>query len=208
MTVTALRQQPRGQRPTGRPTPRRLTASRRLNPDAQVTLTFEVNFAGDTRHRDALDLVDAVHQLAEQLDAQLSIAAGPIAPAPPAPVPPPFLDVAEIGPDAIVVEDGSRSVRRGANPIPFTKIEYDLLHFLAAHPRQLFTRRQLLLGVWGHQHAGERTVDVHIRRLRAKLGDGLITTVRSVGYRLADDASVHLTHPAVTLNPVPKGTRE
>jgi len=54
----------------------------------------------------------------------------------------------------------------------------------------------LLQGVWGHLHAGDRTVDVHIRRLRAKVRDDLITTVRGVGYRLADDHRVHLVRPS------------
>jgi DNA-binding response OmpR family regulator len=56
----------------------------------------------------------------------------------------------------------------------------------------VFTRRQLLSNVWGYEHAVARTVDVHVRRLRAKAGDGmtLVTTVHGVGYRLADEARV------------------
>ena len=70
-------------------------------------------------------------------------------------------------------------------------MEFDLLVFFAAHPRQVFTRSQLLTQVWGHVHTGARTVDVHISRLRNKLGEPeLITTVYGVGYRLADDAPI------------------
>ncbi|PIE31839.1 MAG: hypothetical protein CSA55_04755 [Ilumatobacter coccineus] len=67
-------------------------------------------------------------------------------------------------------------------------MEYELLAFLCQHPGTVFTRETLLSRVWGYEyHGGARTVDVHIRRLRVKLGDtdaSLIATVRSVGYRL------------------------
>ena len=64
--------------------------------------------------------------------------------------------------------------------------EFELLKFLAQHPGRVFTRAQLLQEVWGYDYyGGTRTVDVHVRRLRAKLGDheALIGTVRNVGYR-------------------------
>jgi DNA-binding response OmpR family regulator len=66
-------------------------------------------------------------------------------------------------------------------------MEYELLRFLAGHPAKVFTRETLLSRVWGYEYyGGARTVDVHVRRLRAKLGEEhahLIETVRSVGYR-------------------------
>ena len=72
-------------------------------------------------------------------------------------------------------------------PLDLTFMEYELLRFLAAHPGSVFTREVLLSRVWGYEYfGGARTVDVHIRRLRAKLGEEhahLIDTVRSVGYR-------------------------
>jgi DNA-binding response OmpR family regulator len=65
--------------------------------------------------------------------------------------------------------------------------EFELLKFLAQHPGRVFTRAQLLQEVWGYDYfGGTRTVDVHVRRLRAKLGpehEALIGTVRNVGYR-------------------------
>ena len=61
-------------------------------------------------------------------------------------------------------------VRQGDRVIPLTRIEYDLLLFLAERPHRVFTRLQLLASVWGYEHAVARTVDVHVRRLRAKLG--------------------------------------
>jgi DNA-binding response OmpR family regulator len=72
-------------------------------------------------------------------------------------------------------------------PLDLTYMEYELLKFLATHPGKVFTRETLLSRVWGYEYyGGARTVDVHIRRLRAKLGEeqaNLIQTVRSVGYR-------------------------
>ena len=80
-----------------------------------------------------------------------------------------------------------RPLRRvGDRPLDLTYMEYELLKFLASHPGKVFTRETLLSRVWGYDYyGGARTVDVHVRRLRAKLGEeqaGLIQTVRSVGY--------------------------
>jgi len=74
-----------------------------------------------------------------------------------------------------------------SNPIDLTFMEYELLRFLAENPIRVWSREQLLSKVWGYDYyGGARTVDVHIRRLRSKLGEeraSWITTVRSVGYR-------------------------
>lgn len=72
-------------------------------------------------------------------------------------------------------------------PLDMTFMEYELLHFLVENPVRVWSREQLLSKVWGYDYyGGARTVDVHVRRLRAKLGEersSWITTVRSVGYR-------------------------
>jgi DNA-binding response OmpR family regulator len=72
-------------------------------------------------------------------------------------------------------------------PQDLTYMEYELLKFLVEHPVRVWSREQILSKVWGYDYfGGSRTVDVHIRRLRAKLGEerrSWITTVRSVGYR-------------------------
>ena len=72
-------------------------------------------------------------------------------------------------------------------PLDLTYMEYELLKFLAQNPGRVFRRETLLSRVWGYEYyGGARTVDVHIRRLRAKLGEQhaqMISTVRSVGYR-------------------------
>lgn len=80
--------------------------------------------------------------------------------------------------------------------LTLTHQEFELLKFLAQHRGRVFTREQLLAKVWGYRpgfHGGAtRTVDIHVRRLRAKLGDkaaGMIETVRNVGYKLGGTAS-------------------
>jgi DNA-binding response OmpR family regulator len=82
----------------------------------------------------------------------------------------------------------------GGRPLDLTYMEYELLRFFATHPGKVFTREQLLSRVWGYEYyGGARTVDVHVRRLRAKLGEeraGLIQTVRSVGYRFGQARSL------------------
>jgi len=75
----------------------------------------------------------------------------------------------------------------GGRPLDLTYMEYELLRYLAQHPGRVYSRETILSAVWGYEYfGGARTVDVHIRRLRAKLGEehaNLIQTVRSVGYR-------------------------
>jgi len=75
----------------------------------------------------------------------------------------------------------------GGRPVDLTYMEYELLRFFVEHPRKVWSREQILARVWGYDYfGGSRTVDVHVRRLRAKLGESRaswITTVRSVGYR-------------------------
>jgi len=92
--------------------------------------------------------------------------------------------VLEVG--DIVVDTGRREVRQGASVVALTTREFDLLHYLVSNRGLALSRRQLLDGVWGEGWYGdERTVDVHVRQLRKKLGDALpLTTVWGVGYRL------------------------
>ena len=93
-------------------------------------------------------------------------------------------DVLEYGPLVLNLETYQAVIEK--KPLDLTYMEYELLKFLATHPGKVFTRETLLSRVWGYEYyGGARTVDVHIRRLRAKLGEehNLIHTVRSVGYR-------------------------
>ena len=94
-------------------------------------------------------------------------------------------ELVEYGPLALNLETYQAAI--DGSPLDLTYMEYELLKFLASHPGKVFTRETLLSRVWGYDYyGGARTVDVHVRRLRAKLGEehaGLIHTVRSVGYR-------------------------
>lgn len=89
----------------------------------------------------------------------------------------------------VVVDEASWTVRAGGVPLDLTYKEFELLRYLVQHPGRVVTRDQLLHEVWGMDYyGGTRTVDVHIRRLRAKLGperEALIGTIRGVGYRFA-----------------------
>jgi DNA-binding response OmpR family regulator len=93
--------------------------------------------------------------------------------------------VVEVG-DGIEVDLGRREARVGGRPVALANREFDLLAFLAANQGLALSRQQLLDGAWGANWYGdERTVDVHVRQLRKKLGDDLpLATVWGVGYRL------------------------
>ncbi|GAA2112805.1 two-component system response regulator GlnR [Microlunatus panaciterrae] len=87
----------------------------------------------------------------------------------------------------IVIDEAGYSARLNGEQLDLTYTEFELLKYLAQHPGRVFSRQQLLSDVWGYDYyGGTRTVDVHVRRLRAKLGpeyESLIGTVRNVGYR-------------------------
>ena len=92
---------------------------------------------------------------------------------------------------ALSIDEGAYSARLRGRPLDLTYKEFELLKYLAQHPGRVFTRSQLLQEVWGYDYfGGTRTVDVHVRRLRAKLGtdhEVLIGTVRNVGYRFVPE---------------------
>jgi DNA-binding response OmpR family regulator len=87
----------------------------------------------------------------------------------------------------LVIDEATYTAKLRSRVLDLTFKEFELLKYLAQHPGRVFTRAQLLQEVWGYDYfGGTRTVDVHVRRLRAKLGtehEGLIGTVRNVGYR-------------------------
>ncbi|MDN5716989.1 MAG: response regulator transcription factor [Janibacter sp.] len=101
----------------------------------------------------------------------------------------------------LTIDESSYSARLGSRLLDLTYKEFELLKHLALHPGRVFTRAQLLQEVWGYDYyGGTRTVDVHVRRLRAKLGsehEQLIGTVRNVGYHFVaardDDESLDAT---------------
>ena len=216
MTVTPLRQRTA---PRHHPRPS-LLHPRPAEGDANaLTVSFAVTLAGEARYRDALEILDGLRQLtgrlttdgrvSDPLDAvsldvtpsydtpDLVRARQPLAllGATPTPRPEPDPELAGGTSRGIRIVSESRRVSLDGEPVPLTRIEFDLLHFLAEHPQRVFSRTQLLQQVWGYSHAGERTVDVHVRRVRAKLADdAVVTTIRGVGYRLADHVDIRLVH--------------
>ena len=93
-----------------------------------------------------------------------------------------------ISSSGIVIDEAGYSARLNGRQLDLTYTEFELLKYLVQHPGRVFSREQLLSDVWGYDYyGGTRTVDVHVRRLRAKLGtehESIIGTVRNVGYRL------------------------
>ena len=91
--------------------------------------------------------------------------------------------------DGLVLDPASHTVEVDGEPVTLTAREFSLLWFMARHPRQVFTRDQLLDQIWGHEFYGDpSTVTVHIRRLREKIerdpsNPRFITTVWGVGYK-------------------------
>ncbi len=98
--------------------------------------------------------------------------------------------VIRLGP--LAIDSDTYRVTAAGRQLDLTFKEFELLRFLASHPGRVFTRPALLREVWGYDfYGGTRTVDVHVRRLRAKLGpehEHLVETVRGVGYRAAEPA--------------------
>jgi DNA-binding response OmpR family regulator len=97
----------------------------------------------------------------------------------------------EIRSGDLAIDEATYTARLRGRVLDLTFKEFELLKYLAQHPGRVFTRAQLLQEVWGYDYfGGTRTVDVHVRRLRAKLGteyESLIGTVRNVGYRFVPD---------------------
>ena len=95
----------------------------------------------------------------------------------------------EIRSGEVVIDEDSYTAKVKGRTLDLTFKEFELLKYLAQHPGRVFSRSQLLQEIWGYDYfGGTRTVDVHIRRLRSKLGpefESIIDTVRNVGYRFA-----------------------
>ncbi len=169
---------------------------------ASVTVTVHIDLRGDQLPAAALSLFENIRALTGVTG--VTVASGGAAPEPAAPVASlrPRLvrrvpDGVPAGNTSLRIYPASRMVLRDGAPVRLTRREYDLLLFLCEHPRRVFGRGQLLRHVWGYEMvSGERTVDVHVRRLRVKLGDRgpLIATVRGVGYRLDDATQVTIVN--------------
>ena len=107
----------------------------------------------------------------------------------------------EIRSGELHIDEATYTAKLRGRTLDLTFKEFELLKFLAQHPGRVFTRAVLLQEVWGYDYfGGTRTVDVHVRRLRAKLGtehEALIGTVRNVGYRFVPDVTEARTAAAL-----------
>ena len=110
----------------------------------------------------------------------------------------------EISAGELMIDPGGYTARLRGAPLDLTYKEFELIKYLVQHPGRVFTRAQLLQEVWGYDYyGGTRTVDVHVRRLRAKLGpehEQLIGTVRNVGYRFDPPKDRRGVEPATPLD--------
>ncbi|MEU4833316.1 response regulator transcription factor [Streptosporangium sp. NPDC023615] len=149
-----------------------------------VVIVTEGGLAGLTAEWGADDVILDTAGPAE-VEARLRMAVGRLS-----------LSAAEDVPDEIrngdlSIDEATYTARLRGRALDLTFKEFELLKYLAQHPGRVFTRAQLLQEVWGYDYfGGTRTVDVHVRRLRAKLGaeyEALIGTVRNVGYRFVPE---------------------
>jgi len=111
----------------------------------------------------------------------------------------------------LTIDPDTYAAKLKGRPLDLTYKEFELLKFLAQHPGRVFTRDQLLREVWGYDYfGGTRTVDVHVRRLRAKLGseyESMIGTVRQVGYKFVVPSARSLPDDTPVLPPAPAPAR-
>lgn len=88
----------------------------------------------------------------------------------------------------LAIDKSSYTVKRNGEDFTLPKKEFELLYFLAKRPNKIFSREDLLKNIWGDDvYVLARTVDVHIRKVREKLGESYIKTVKGVGYKFVDD---------------------
>jgi two-component system, OmpR family, response regulator len=152
-------------------TPIHTLARRTRTHDPEWTLTLDITLSGAPDPA-ILDLVADLQRLVDR---------GAASDAPP------------VGGRTIRIDPAARTVSVSGRPITLSRLEFNLLLFLAQNPGRVFSRERLMHEVWGDERSGTRTVDVHVRRLRAKTAEApIVTTVRSVGYRLASDARVQV----------------
>ncbi|PSL53852.1 transcriptional regulator [Saccharothrix carnea] len=138
--------------------------------DVEVRVVIRVS-AGGAR------VADTAGRLAAALRSALDLPGADVVVDPP---------VARAEPELRILVDSRRVLLRGV-PVGLTRLEFDLLHHLCANPHRVHRRTALMANVWGTKSVVDtRTVDVHVRRIRHKLGQAasIITTVRGVGYRV------------------------
>jgi two-component system, OmpR family, response regulator len=153
---------------------------------AELTITVQVTVSGAVLPGVAAQLLQEIQEFADRNNGTVSL--GPVVEA----------DLRwgageesdGAGPHLRVAPD-TRLVLLGGEPAQLTRREFDLLLFLCRNRARVVSREELLAQVWGYAWTGgTRTVDVHIRRLRMKLGHAILSTVHGVGYRIDDQVRV------------------
>lgn len=173
---------------SGRVATIRRVAAPAAPPPTALTITLNIPLTGDTLPPQAHRLIEAVRELVEAGQGSIAVDSPPT-PAAPA------QERAE-GTIEVRLLTASRQVMLDGRLLPLTRLEFDLLLHLCEHPDRVHRRRELLAAVWGIEddYSCARTVDVHIRRVRQKLGEAadVITTVRGVGYSVASGGRVRV----------------
>ena len=152
------------------------TASGAATAEPVVNVTIELALPLAQAGPDLAEVLGTLRTMVRRLGSgRISVAAAPSGASAPA-----------AGPAMVRVLPDERTAWLGVREIRLSRLEFDLLLYFAEHPHRAFDRAQLLQTVWGYTQGSQRTVDVHVRRLRAKFEDAgpLITTIRGIGYRL------------------------
>jgi DNA-binding winged helix-turn-helix (wHTH) protein len=160
---------------------------------AELTITVQVTVSGSVAPGVATQVLREVQEFADRMNGA-RVRLGPVVET----GHPRHIAVEPDGhrPHLRVVPD-TRVVLLDGEPVQLTRREFDLLLFLCRNRLRVVSREELLAQVWGYAWTGgTRTVDVHIRRLRMKLGHEIVSTVHGVGYRVDDRARVTVEHAA------------
>jgi DNA-binding response OmpR family regulator len=160
----------------------------------QLVFSVRMWLGGDPLEPEAAYLVALLRRIADRASPGTPLVTGPASAANGVASAGEALPAMPAGEDTVLICTEARTVHRGTREIGLTRREFDLLRRLAEHPGRVFGREQLLAGVCGHSWAGPRSIDVHVRRVRVKIGLDLpvISTIRGVGYRLTFGAPVRV----------------
>lgn len=159
----------------------------------ELTITVQVTLSGSVLPGVASQVLHEIQEFADRMNGA-RVTLSPVVE--PDPAPPAAAEFDGPGPRLRLIPE-ARSVLLDGAPAQLTRREFDLLLFLCRHRLRVVSREELLSQVWGYEWTGgTRTVDVHIRRLRMKLGHHVLSTVHGVGYRIDDRVRLTVEHDA------------
>jgi hypothetical protein len=159
----------------------------------ELTITVQVTLSGAVLPGVASQVLQEIQEFADRMSGA-RVTLRPVAE--PEPVPPVATGLDGSGPRLRILPE-ARTVLLDGEPAQLTRREFELLLFLCRNRLRVVSREELLSQVWGYEWTGgTRTVDVHIRRLRMKLGHQVLSTVHGVGYRIDDRVRLTIEHDA------------